>query len=245
MQFGLGQDAGAAASLSEASTLFAQLEDPVSQADSSAKVALARERLGDWNGARDAWTTVLQLRQALDDPHGELEAREGLARATRYADPSQAIGMFDQALALATVLGASARKLALHNTLGILHWEREDYLASFRHYDAALRVCRQTADRVHEGLILNCVGLALTRLQRYDEARTVLEESAELNRETCEPLLEAHALAALADVSLRIGGSAGTRDLLQRAAALREQLGDDAAAAELRRRLAALETAAH
>jgi tetratricopeptide (TPR) repeat protein len=93
--------------------------------------------------------------------------------------------------------GAASRKLTLHNTLGILHFERDDFLASFRHYDAALRVCRSVGDRVHEGLMLNCLGLALARLQRYDEARTVLEEGVAVNRDTRERRLEAHALTAL------------------------------------------------
>ena len=245
VQFGLGHDAAAAANLAEAAALFAQLEDPASRADACAKVALARERLGEWPAAAGAWETALELRQSLADAAGELDAREGLARALRHTDFDRAIAVSEQALALATVLGATGRRVALHNTLGILQWERQEFLASFRHYDAALRLCRQTGDRVHEGLMLNCVGLALTRLQRFDEARTVLEESVAVNRETSERLLEAHALAALADVSLRLGGIADARERLAAALSLREQLGDDTGTAELRRRLAELETAAH
>jgi tetratricopeptide (TPR) repeat protein/class 3 adenylate cyclase/tRNA A-37 threonylcarbamoyl transferase component Bud32 len=244
VQFGLGHDAAAAANLFEAAALFEQLEDTVSQADALAKVALARERLAEWGAARDAWTTVLALRQALADPAAELDAREGLARATRHADPAGAVAAFEQALALATVLGARGRTIALHNTLGILHWERDEFLSSFRHYDAALRVCRAIGDHVHEGLMLNCLGLALTRLQRYDEARTVLEESVTVNRATSERLLESHALAALADVAQRLGDAMGARGLLGGALALREQVGDEPGASALRRRLANLETAA-
>ena len=244
VQFGLGHDAAAAANLSDAAMLFAQLEDPASQAAASAKVAVARERLAQWSDARDTWTTVLDLRRSLTDPGGELEAREGLARATRQTDPDASIELFEQALALATVLGAGSRKLALHNTLGILHWQRNDFPASFRHYDAALRLCRLHGDRAHEGLMLNCVGLALTRLQRYDEARTVLEESVAHNRGTSERLLEAHALAALADVSLRLDGAGSARELLEGALAIRQHLGDDAGTAELRRRLVDLQSAA-
>jgi len=243
VQFGIRDDAAAAANLAEASGLFAQLEDPTSQADALAKVALADERLSQWSAAAEAWTAVLDLRQSLADPPGELDAREGLARALRQTDAERAIAAFEQALALATVLRAGSRTLALHNTLGILHWERGEFLDSFRHYDAALRICRRTGDGVHEGLILNCVGVALSRLQRYDEARTVLEESVALNRRTSERLLEAHALAALADISLRLGSSSQARALLAEALALRRQLGDEAGTAEMQRRLAELETA--
>ena len=216
VEFGLGQDAAAAEHLAEAAPLFAQLEDPASQVDAWSKVARARARLQQWTAARDAWTTVLELWQGLGEAAGELDAREGLARTMRQTDPVAAIAAFEQALALATVLRASPRKLALHNTLGILHFERDDFLASFRHYDAALRVCRSIGDRAHEGLMLNCLGLTLARLQRYDEARTVLEESVAVNRGNGERRLEAHALTALAEVSQRLGDTAGAADLQRR-----------------------------
>jgi predicted ATPase/class 3 adenylate cyclase len=237
VQFGLHQDAAAAANLAEAAVLFAQLEDPASQADLWAKVAIARERLGEWDGARDAWTHVLPLRKSLDDPAGELQAHEGVARAMRQVEPSSAIPTYEQALVLATLLGDGSRRLALHNTLGILHWERGAYLDALHHYDAGLRLCRKTGDRAHEGLMLNSMGVALTRLQRYDEARTVLEESAALNRETGERLLEAHALAALADVCARLGQAEGARGYLGAAAAIRRALGDEAGAVDLLRRV--------
>jgi tetratricopeptide (TPR) repeat protein len=244
VQFGIGENAAAIPNLSEAAGLFAQLENTASQTEVLAKAALARERIGAWREAYDNWRAVLDLRQALDDPAGDLEAREGLARATRLVDPDAAIGTFEQALTLATVLSAHPRRLALHNTLGILHWERLDFEAAFRHYDIGLRICRQIGDRVHEGLMLNCLGLALTRLQRYDEARTVFEESVAVNRATSEHLLEAHALTALADVSLQLGRTVEARQLLEAALALRLQLNDEPGCGLLRRRLEQLQSAA-
>jgi tetratricopeptide (TPR) repeat protein len=88
--------------------------------------------------------------------------------------------------------------------------------------------------------MLNSMGVALTRLQRFDEARTVLEESAWLNRQTGERLLEAHALAALADVSIRLGPPGAAVACLDAALALRREMGDDSGAAELGRRIAAV-----
>jgi tetratricopeptide (TPR) repeat protein/class 3 adenylate cyclase len=237
VQFGLQQDTAAAANLAEAAALFAQLEDREAQADLWSKVAIARERLGDWIHAREAWTQVLDLRRSLGDPAGELDAREGVARALRHMAPPDAIPAYEQALALATLVADGRRRLALHNTLGILHWEHGAYLEALRHYDAGLRLCREAGDRVHEGLMLNSMGVALTRLQRYDEARTVLEESAWLNRRTGERLLEAHALAALADVSIRLGPPDAALACLDAARALRRELGDEAGADDLSRRI--------
>ena len=245
VQFQLQQDAAATASLAEAAVLFAQLEDPTSQADLWAKVAIARERLGDWGAAHDAWTTVLDLRKSDGDPMGQLDAREGVARAMRHTATSEAIPAFEHALALATVLGVGRRQLALHNTLGILHWERGAPVKALGHYDAGLRLCRETGDRVHEGLMLNSMGVTLARLQRYDEARTVLEESVALTRGLGERLLEAHGLAALADVSVCLGRVAAARDCLDAALALRRGLGDEAGAAQVLRRLGELDAGRH
>jgi tetratricopeptide (TPR) repeat protein len=242
VQFRLRQDAAAAANLGEAAALFAQLEDAASQADLSAKVAVARERLGEWTAARDAWAAVLDLRRTEGNPLGELDAYEGVARAHRQIPEADPVPSFEQALALATVLGARNRQLALRNTLGIIHWERGAYHTALGHYDAALRLCRETGDHVHEGLMLNSMGLTLTRLRRYDEARTVLEESVALNRRTGERLLEAHALAALAEVSMSLGRAAVARDCLDAALALREALGNLPGTEELRRRRDSLVT---
>jgi tetratricopeptide (TPR) repeat protein len=81
-----------------------------------------------------------------------------------------------------------------------LEWESCHYLQALKHYEVALVLFRRVGDRVHEGLALNSLGVTLARLNRHDEARTALEESILLNRDTGERLLEAHALAALGDV---------------------------------------------
>ena len=60
---------------------------------------------------------------------------------------------------------------------------------------------REQGDPGQEALILNSMGVTLTRLHRREEARTVLDKSVALTRETGEQELEAHALAALGHVS--------------------------------------------
>jgi tetratricopeptide (TPR) repeat protein len=84
------------------------------------------------------------------------------------------------------------------------------------------------------------MGVALTRLLRYDEARAVLEESVAVTRETGERLLEAHALAALAEVSVHLGRREAARECLEAALRLRQRLGDASGADDLFRRLAQL-----
>jgi predicted ATPase/class 3 adenylate cyclase len=244
LQFGMRQDAEAAAHLAEAAALFAQLEDPASEVQASTQVALARERLGDWPGARAAWTGVRRLRQTIGDRRGELDALEGLARvARRLSTPADAVPVFEEALLLALALGASDRQLALHNTIGILEWERGRYLDALDNYESGLRLCREAGDRAHEGLMLNSMGVMLGHLHRHEEARTVLEESVALNRDSGECLLQAHALAALADVSAQVGRLEAACEYLEASLAIRDELGDDNGVPAMRQRLSELRRA--
>src|SRR6185503_14308156 len=54
----------------------------------------------------------------------------------------------------------------------------------------------------HEAVILNSLGVSLTKLNRPEEARTVLDESLALCREIGERQLEAHALSALGHLAI-------------------------------------------
>jgi serine/threonine protein kinase/tetratricopeptide (TPR) repeat protein len=241
LQLGLGRHAEAVAHLAEAATLFGQLEDRLSEAQAWTQAAQGRERLEAWEEAQQAWAAARQLRVALADRPGELEAVEGIGRAARRrGDLTEAVSRCEEALAIARGLGLVARRAALHNTLGILEWERGRYNVALAHYETGLRLCREAGDRPHEGLMLNSMGVTLARLHRHEEARTVLEEAVALNQAQGEPLMEAHALAALADVLVRLGRTGTACECLERAAAIRQELGDGAAAAALLQELAGL-----
>jgi tetratricopeptide (TPR) repeat protein len=227
--FGLGRDEEALPYVRQAAQLFAQLEDCDAEAEMVARTATILERLASPAEAADAWQTVASLRRAQGDAKGELAALEGLARTGRQrtVSPEDAIPAFHAGLTLATTLGDRPREVALHNTLGILEFQRERYLDALRHYEAALRLVRDRGgDRAHEGLLLNSLGVTLNRLHRHDEARTALEESVARNRESGERLLEAHALAALGDVWRAGGRSETAAACFEPSLSLRRVLGD-------------------
>jgi tetratricopeptide (TPR) repeat protein len=226
--FGLGRNAEALPCVRHAARLFAQLEDREAGAEMVGRSAAILERLVSPADAAEAWKTVASLRHALGDARGELDALEGLARAARQcaASPEDAIPAFQAALALATTLGDKAREVALHNTIGILEWQRERFSEALRHYEVALGLVREQGDRAHEGLLLNSLGVTLSRLHRHEEARTALEESVALNRERGERLLEAHALAALGDVWRTRGRTETAAACFEQSLALRCALGD-------------------
>ena len=77
-------------------------------------------------------------------------------------------------------------------------------------------------------MILNSLGVTLSKLNRPEEARTVLEESVALNRGTGQPLLEAHALAALGHVSRTLGRSIARRRTIPQSARSPARAGDRA-----------------
>jgi tetratricopeptide (TPR) repeat protein len=134
-------------------------------------------------------------------------------------------------------LGDERREAALRNTLGILEWESCHYALALRHYEIALALLRRVGDRVHEGLALNSLAVTLARLNRHDEARTALEESVLLNRQTGEVLLEAHALAALGDVHVAGRRYAAAVECFGQSLELRRLLADTPGQQRMQQRL--------
>jgi tetratricopeptide (TPR) repeat protein/class 3 adenylate cyclase len=245
--FAIGRGEEALPHLDEAAQLFAQLEDREGEAAMRHHVAIALERCGR-PGVIAAWERVRALALAGGDPRAELDALEGLARATRASSPDAAIPWLEEALALASRLRDHGREASLRNTLGILHWERGAYDEALAHYEAALALVRAAGDRVHEGLTLNSIGVTLSRLRRYEEARTALEEALAVNRAAGGRLLEAHSLAALGEVARTLGRFEAALEYFDASRAIRraldDQRGEEAVARQIARTRELMGTAA-
>jgi tetratricopeptide (TPR) repeat protein/class 3 adenylate cyclase len=237
---GLGRYDEALPYLQEATQLFAQLEDHVSEAEMWTGVAQILERRSP-EAAADAWNTVLALQRQRGDARGELMAREGVARALRTTRADEAIAAYESALALSTTIGARAREAALRNVLGNLHWERGRYAEALRFYESALALVRDHGTRADEVAILNSLGVCLTKLGRRDEARTVLEQSLARSRETGARQLEAHALAALGQVSLGAQDLDAAAYYFDQSRAVRHATGDRAGEGWMYLRTAAIQ----
>ncbi len=214
--------------LMEAATLFVQLEDRPNEALMRRRVAELHERRGAHAEALAAWELVGGCSRALQDNAGSADALEGMARAERHLSGTtdDVVARYDEALVLALRDGDQRRLLGIHNALGIVHWQRESYPEAVRHYEAALRICRETDDRVHEGLILNSLGATLHRLSRWDEARQALADGARVAEATGERQLCAHALGLLGEVCLGSGRLDEGLRSLEASIDLRRQLGD-------------------
>jgi tetratricopeptide (TPR) repeat protein len=68
--------------------------------------------------------------------------------------------------------------------------------------------------------------VTLSRLRRYEEARTVLEEALAVNRQAGERLLEAHTLAALGDVARTAGRWDAALDCFGESLSIRQAIDD-------------------
>jgi class 3 adenylate cyclase/tetratricopeptide (TPR) repeat protein len=226
--------------LLEAAALFAQLENALAEAEMWTHAATAREGTGLLAESVDAWKRVQLLCRQLGDASGQLDALEGIARATReiHGPTDASVSAFEAALDMASTLGERRRALACRNTLGILEWARDRHAAALTHYEAALLLAREQSDPVQEGVVLNSLGVTLSKLNRPEEARTVLEESVTLNHQTGEQLLEAHALAGLGHVSRMLGRLDRAVEHFERSRELRRGAGDRPGEAWMWRRLA-------
>ena len=226
--FGLGRHDEAVPYLHESATLFAQIQDYRNEALMWRRLAGAYEQFGAYEQARATWVRLRALNQEQTGLSCEAEAVEGIARADRQLNtsPEDVVLRYAEARALAIRQGDRARELSICNALGIVHWQRGAYADAVREYEAALRICRETSDRVHEGLILTSLGASLNKLRRWDEAQTTLTDAVRVNTESGEQQLLGHALSALADVCLGRERFADALGYLQSTMTIRRAAGD-------------------
>lgn len=224
---GLERFAEAVPALREAAVLLAQLEDHDAETHLRRRLATAYERSGNASEARTIWTELRARSEREGDAAGATLAIEGMARCARQqGDVAGAIELYTQALTRALSAADDRRALALRNTIAVLHWEAAGYGEALSQYEAMLHLCRALGDRVHEGLVLNSIGVTLVRLRRWDEALTVLDEGARVNRETGQRRLEAHSEAALGDALVGAGRAADAVPHYDCSLAIRPEIGD-------------------
>lgn len=236
----VGNDEEALPLLQEAARLFEQLEDPSSEADVRAHVASILGRAGRHEESIQAWQRMRSLYGQLGNRRGLLDALEGEAKAIRQLDPtSQAVPqMLAFAFDLAVELGEGRRALALCNLLGIIEWQSGNYARALTHYEAALPLVRAYGSPVQEALILNSLGVTLTKVDRPKEALDALVEGLGRSRTTGQRLLEAHALAALGQLSRMTGDLARALDFFEQSLEARRATNDRVGEASMLRRIA-------
>ncbi|AMW05772.1 hypothetical protein GEMMAAP_15145 [Gemmatimonas phototrophica] len=203
---GLKRDAEAVPYLRDAAALFRQLEDHENEALMWRRLAMAHETLRQFDDATAAWNQVLVYVRA-GAPLNEAEATDGLSRA----------------------------QLGTHNAAGIQCWQRGAFDEALSHFEAGLRLCEETSDRVHEGLMRNSVAATLLRLQQPARAIPILQRSIEVTMECGEHTLQVHALLTLTRAFMATAARESALSVLAQARNLVGTLHDDTIAAAVER----------
>ncbi|MGH8265352.1 MAG: tetratricopeptide repeat protein, partial [Steroidobacteraceae bacterium] len=104
----------------------------------------------------------------------------------------------------------------------------------------ALALIRNHGNPKHEAVVLNSLGVTLTKLGRPDEARTVLEDSLAISRRIGERQLEAHALAGLGQIALSARDLSGAIARFEESRLVRHAAGDQSGEGWMHLRLSTL-----
>jgi tetratricopeptide (TPR) repeat protein len=225
---GIGRRTEALAPLEEAIVLFAQLKDRSGEAAVWCRLAAVHEGEGRDAEAMTSWAKARALRQLAGDAAGELEALEGLGRATRrhLAEPALALGYHRDALELAVALADTRAEGRIRNVIGILEWSRGAYGEALVQYERALSVFRSLGDDAGVGLMLNSLGATLKAMHRLQEARGHLREALVIHRRTGQQTPEGHALALLGEIAIEADEPSEALECLEASLAIRRRLGD-------------------
>ncbi len=226
MLFSLHRDDDALLYLEENAALSAQLRDQESEATSWTRIGELHERGGRAGDAVAAWVKAQQLREQTRDSGGEIEAHEGIARATRMHDSDAAISHYDAALTLATELDDKPKQGELLNSMAITQWRAGNFSEALELYERALRVFEELDDVVHQGLVLNSIAVALRDMDRPLDALRRAEDALEVNRRTGQEVLEGHSLAVLGDLHFAMDNLVEALDHYQASLDLRRKIGD-------------------
>ncbi|GMR13000.1 MAG: hypothetical protein BMS9Abin29_1195 [Gemmatimonadota bacterium] len=192
----IGRAAEAAPPYEEAVTILGRLATDSTLSATIGKLAKAYEAAGQTGDASAAWRQAKDVRLALPDQTGALEAAEHEARL-HGGDADTVRGLQNAALEMATNLGDGAAEARIRNSLAILAWRGGDLEGACSQYEATAECLRRDDEQDGLGVVLNGWGAVLTKLGRQADAQSVLLEALEANRAVEDVAREADSLAAL------------------------------------------------
>lgn len=211
--------------LEEAAGVYERMFDPVAAAKMWRGAGRSAELMGEAERGLAAWRSVGRLARQEGLPDLEVVALEGVARLLAPTDPEGATAAWEDALELDAELGGE-RAGSIQYAIGLLHWKRGQLDEALRRFESAYASLADTEARADAGLALNSIGRALLDLGRLEEARERLLAAVRFQEASGERLLEAHALATLAEVELADGQPERAGERFGEALGIREDLKD-------------------
>jgi predicted ATPase/class 3 adenylate cyclase len=160
---------------------------PDSDAAERYALLLAREKVHDLLGAREAQARDLDALEALaealtdDARRAEVAARRA-GYAYRVGDSPGSVAAAARAVALALAVGATALAVSAHRQWAWALLRQGDYAVAERQAVASLDLARETGDRRGEGLALGTRGAIAWYQGDYAAARAAYEQSLRICR---------------------------------------------------------------
>lgn len=169
----------------EAIKLFAATPDPVPNISALNEMGWASMTLGRYDSATFYADSALRFAQRAGDKAGQARALSNLGSlAQRVGDPTKAVGLFNQALAVQRAIGNDRELANSLNNLGFVYsTDLADYPRSLSLHLEALSIRQRLGDKGAIALSLNNIGIVYDRLHQYDQALSYFNRALALRRE--------------------------------------------------------------
>ena len=170
------------------------------------------------------WREARSRALEIDDWSGALEAIE--REAELLEDSNQVEVLLQEAATLAERTMEPDAEARVRNRLAHLAWRRSDFEAAASEFERAAVILRSGSHPDRLGVVLNGWGVALTRLDRYEQARGVLLEALETNRAVADGDRLGDSLAALGACSRAAGDGIAANEWYQQCLEARQSTSD-------------------
>ncbi|WP_165970682.1 tetratricopeptide repeat protein [Actinomadura sp. 6K520] len=173
--------------------------------------ALLAAALGEYLETEGNWPEAADLHERAVHAWRVLGEDDGTARA--FADRSRILlraGRHEEALraaneGLAVTAAGPAAVAALHDSLGLVHWQRSEYDVAVGYYDRALELWRSAGDRAGEAEVLHHRAFILFHRGRYAEAEEEMRAALALYGEAGHRKGRQMVLNNLGDIERKLG----------------------------------------
>lgn len=169
---------------------------------------------------------VLKRSQAEKDRHGEAISLGYIANCYRKLENlDKALEFGQQALHMKEELGDRDEIGKTHNQIGLIYWERANYLEAIQHLRSAIEIASTVGDKELEGSARNNLGLVFDEQGEYKRSLEQYQRALELHRATHFERGEGDTLGNIGGVYLLLGEFKEALPYYQQALAVSERLG--------------------
>ena len=161
-------------------------------------------------------------------------ARLNNMAATHYenGDLFEALGLYQQALALMREIGYRRGEAAMLNNIATVYNEHGDRIEAMKLLQQALALMRETGEHRGEAAILNNMAKVYIEIEQFTKATQLLHRALVFTREIGDQGVEAEILINMAKVYIETEQFTKATELLQRALVLTRVTGDQGVEAE-------------